>query len=270
MRKSGLQELRTALARVVHRSTLPYASLRQPAPGSVVSDQFLYRGDIAGTSFVAENTLALLVGRALPVLHELRLFDPEGQPVRTLEITSERFFETIPLTGIDRAFGSFMHFSRYDPEALLARGLDPGELDAHRQLRRLHRGYCLYRRTPRSVPAAVHGNFGGLVLKRPGQAGFQHLARRRGAFLYVPQYRFRPDQRVSLYVMNACRSSERVEVVREGGTIEQLWIPPLGTRTCRLHGVEGYLGLRSNLPMCRPVVFCEDDDGPDHFDVFHT
>ncbi|MFN7678816.1 MAG: hypothetical protein ACK5QW_09530, partial [Cyanobacteriota bacterium] len=164
MRKGGLRDLKTALARLAHKGTLPYASLRQPPPGGVVSDQFLYRGDIAATSFVAENTLALLAGRPLAVRHELRLFDPEGHAVGTLEVASDRFFATIPLAGLDLAFGSFLHFSRYAPEDLLAWGLDSEDLDTYRHLRRLHRGYCLYRKTARSVPAAVHGNFGGLVL----------------------------------------------------------------------------------------------------------
>lgn len=270
MRKGGLRDLKTALARLAHKGTLPYASLRQPPPGGVVSDQFLYRGDIAATSFVAENTLALLAGRPLAVRHELRLFDPEGHAVGTLEVASDRFFATIPLAGLDLAFGSFLHFSRYAPEDLLAWGLDSEDLDTYRHLRRLHRGYCLYRKTARSVPAAVHGNFGGLVLKGSGRAGVQHLARRRGAFLYVPQYRFRPDQRVSVYVMNACASTERVEVMWAGLRLEELRIPPLGTRACQLHGIDGYLSLRSQLPMCRPVVFVADDASPDHFDVFHT
>ncbi|MFN9618963.1 MAG: hypothetical protein ACK55X_04535 [Synechococcaceae cyanobacterium] len=276
---SSLQQLRGVLGRIVHRSSLPYTSLPLLGVGASLSDQFLYRGDLAGNRFVAENSLALLSGESVPMTHRLSFFDSEGRFLGHQDHVSSRLFSAIDLADPGAELASYIHTSLYAPHTLQ-------ELASHRpeltRLRRLHRGYALYRRTPQSIYSAVHGNVGGMRLVGDGRRGrTRHLARRRGWFLYTPQYRFTAEQTLSLYLINPCRQPERIAiglasvVARQdpGATLEplaELSVPGRGVRNCRLEGLSGYLTLRSRLPMCRPLIFVETGDQPAHLDVFHT
>lgn len=275
----AIRRLRSSLGRIVHRSSLPYTSLPLRPGGASFSDQFLYRGDLAGHRFVAENSLALLSGEEVPMTHRLSFFDSEGRFLMHQEHSSSRLFTPIEVTDPGAGLASYIHTSHYAPELL--RRLAASRPDLTR-LRRLHRGYALYRRTLRSVYTAVHGNVGGMRLAGDGRSGRTlHLARRRGWFLYTPQYGFEPRQTLSLYLLNPCRQPERITVMRcpavaaAGGSevpepLADLQVPGRGLRWCRLRGISGYLTLRSRLPMCRPLIFIETDDQPDHLDVFHT
>jgi hypothetical protein len=262
--------MKAAVGRILHRSSLPYAAFPTGLGGASISDQFLYRGDIDATRFVAENTLALLRGEPVEVVHRLRFFDSRGRHRHDHEIRTDRYFQAIDLSPLKQSlpeleFATFIHSSFYESAS------EP-------ELARMHRGYCQYRKTPESVWSSVHGNFGGIVT-RPGERPDQHrlLARRRGVFLYTPQYRFDPATRATLYFMNACRSAETVEVLLTPEQPEapsrphaRLRIEPLGVERCVVEGHSGYLSLRSQLPMCRPQVFIEDERQPQHLDVFHT
>lgn len=267
---SSLRTVKAAIGRILHRDSLPYSAFPRGLGGTSISDQFLYRGDIDASRFVAENTAALLRGEPVEVMHRLRFFDSLGRHLRDLEIRTDRYFQTIDLGQLKETMpqleiATFIHTSVYDSAS------EPGYV-------RLHRGYCQYRRTPESVWASVHGNFGGIVV-RPGERPDQHqlLARRRRAFLYTPQHRFEPSTLATLYFMNACRSPETVEVLvtpdQRGAPSRPhatLRIEPLGVGCCSVEGHSGYLSFRSHLPMCRPQVFIEDRRQPQHFDVFHT
>lgn len=274
-----IKPLRSTLGRIVHRRSLPYTSLPLRPGDASFSDQFLYRGDLAGHRFVAENTLALLSGEAVPVTHRLSFFDVEGQFLGHQDTPSSRLFTAIDVADPGAELASYIHTSHYEPDILRA------FCAAHptaANLRRLHRGYALYRRSGRSVYAAVHGNVGGIRLAGWGPAGrTRHLARRRGWFLYTPQIRFAADQKVSLYLLNPCRQREQITVMQatpsghalsrpELPVLSRLSVPGRGLRCCRLEGISGYVTLRSRLPMCRPLIFIEADGHPDHFDVFHT
>ncbi len=272
--------MRAAISRVRFRAYLPHTTFPQAlAKGVSFSDQFLYRGDIAANRFVAENALALLLGQPVEVTHRLIFFDPQGRLLAERTCTSSRYFESILIDPIESVpsteYATFLHATTYAEASLPEEERRTGSL---RSLQRLHRGYCLYQRTPESVFAAVHGNFGGIVTDATrSPARHQLLARHRDHFLYTPQHRFSGAERVSLYLMNSCPSFETVEVIRpaqaEGGDVRphaSLTIPSMGVRCCVLEGVEGYLSFRSRLPMCRPLVFVENGEHPCHFDVFHT
>ncbi len=270
----ALQPLRTTLGRIVHRSSLPYTSLPLLPSGASLSDQFLYRGDLAGHRFVAENTLALLSGEPVPVTHTLTFFDADGRFLAHQDHASTRLFAAIDVGDPGAELASYIHTSRYAPEVLRELAARRPELG---NLRRLHRGYALYRRTEHSVYAAVHGNVGGIRLAGDGRTGrTRHLARRRRTFLYTPQHRFAERERVMLCFINPCTSQETITLFGGEGRVEtppvlaELSLPPRGTRCFRIQGFAGYLSLRSRLPMCRPLVFIEDPAHPDHLDVFHT
>jgi hypothetical protein len=276
---SVIKPLRSTLGRIVHRGTLPYTSLPLRPGEASFSDQFLYRGDLAGHRFVAENTLALLCGEAVPMTHRLSFFDAEGTFLGHQDTASDRLFTAIDVGDPGADLASYIHTSRYGPDILRAFATDH---PAAANLRRLHRGYALYRRSARSVYAAVHGNVGGIRLAGWGAAGrTRHLARRRGWFLYTPQIRFAADQTVSLYLLNPCPQREPITVLQatpsgqnlsgsELPVLSRLEVPGRGVRCCRLEGISGSVTLRSRLPMCRPLIFIETDGQPDHFDVFHT
>jgi hypothetical protein len=276
----SIRRLRAAISRVRFRAYLPHTTFPHAlAKGVSLSDQFLYRGDIAANRFVAENALALMLGQPVEVTHRLFFFDPQGRPLAEQTFTSSRYFESIPIDPIasnpPTQFATFLHATTYAEAALPEEERRTGFL---RSLQRLHRGYCLYQRTPDSVFSAVHGNFGGIVTDAArSPARHQLLARHRDHFLYTPQHHFSRAERVSLYLMNSCPSTETVEVIRPADGVEgearphaSLQVPSMGVGRCVLEGVEGYLSFRSRLPMCRPLVFVENGDNPCHFDVFHT
>jgi hypothetical protein len=276
----SIGRLRAAISRVRFRAYLPHTTVPQVlAKGVSLSDQFLYRGDIAANRFVAENAVALLLGQPVEVTHRLFFFDPQGRPLAERTFRSCRYFESLLIDPIASEpapeFATFIHTTSYAEDTLPEAERLSGSL---RSLQRLHRGYCLYQRTPDSVFAAVHGNFGSIVTDGArSPARHQLLARHRDHFLYTPQHRFHGGERVCLYVMNSCPSTETVEVIRpaegEGGQPRRhasLVIPSMGVGRCVLEGVEGYLSFRSRLPMCRPLVFVENGANPCHFDVFHT
>lgn len=271
-----IRRLKAALGRVRYRAYLPHTTFPRPlAEGVSISDQFLYRGDIAANRFVAENTLALLLGEPVEVTHRLIFFDAEGRHLREQSHTTSSYFATIPIEPIAADQATYVHTTSYAAACLPEQELRSGAL---RSLQRHHRGYSLYQRTPDSVFAAVHGNFGGIATdgsRTP--ARHQLLARHRSPFLYTPQHRFDKDDDVWLYVMNSCPSSETVEVILPATEQEpeprihtSLTIASLGVGRCVLNGVDGYLSFRSRLPMCRPLVFVERAENRHHFDVFHT
>lgn len=265
--------LRRSAGRLRHRWSLPYATFATLPAGGSVSDLFLWRGDVAGTRFVAENTLALLTGEPIEVRHRLSIFDANGTPFREFDYLSTDTYTPIEPGDIGLSIGTFIHATFYDESSL-----EP-KTKALLALQRAHRGYCDYRRQPNSVWSSVHGNFGGITSgAMPADHQHKLLARRRSQFLYTPQYHLRPHQTVTLFFLNPCRDTESISIFlhgRDGDTrsrepLQTLLVPSLGVRHSILQGKEGYLSCLSHLPMCRPVVFVEEAGMDHHFDVFHT
>lgn len=265
--------LRRSAGRLRHRWSLPYATFASPPSGGSVSDLFLWRGDVAGTRFVAENTLALLTGEPIQVRHRLSFFDADGTPCRECDSLSTEMFTAIEPGEIGLSLGTFIHATFYDETSL------PPDGQSLRALQRAHRGYCEYKRQPDSVWSSVHGNFGGITsAARHTDHNHGLLARPRSRFLYTPQYHLRPDQTITLFFLNPCRDQEAITIFLNAGDansphsqpLQTLLVPSLGVRHFSLHGKEGYLSCLSRLPMCRPVVFVETAGMDHHFDVFHT
>jgi hypothetical protein len=273
MRDSIPASLRRAAGRLRHRWSLPYATFARPPLGGSVSDLFLWRGDVAGTRFIAENTLALLTAEPIHVMHRLSFFDPEGLPAGTVERHGAETYTTIEPREIDLPLGTFVHGTFYDPSSLRP------EARELLNLRRAHRGYCEYRRHADSVWSAVHGNVGGITSEaRESHHRHRLLARRRVSFLYTPQVHLHPHQTATIFLLNPCREPESIVISLQAPEsepdarepLQTLQIPSLGVRGCVVKGKDGYLSCLSRVPMCRPLVFVEEEGNTRHFDVFHT
>ena len=265
--------LRRSAGRLRHRWSLPYACFGRPPEGGSVSDLFLWRGDGAGTRFIAENTLALLTGTPIEVRHRLSFHDAEGTLFRELDWVSSDLYTTIEPCDLALPLGTFIHATFYDPSSL------PPDTGALRALGRAHRGYCDYRRRADSVWSSVHGNVGGITsAATPSDHRHRLLARPRRHFLYTPQYHLRPSQTVTFFFLNPSGRPQSIALFLNGATpndghgepLQTLLVPSLGVRHCVVEGREGYLSCRSRLPMCRPLVFVEEAGSSHHFDVFHT
>jgi hypothetical protein len=256
------------------RPHLSTTSLIRTTPGGSVSDHFLWRGDVAGTRFVAENALALLTAEPIEVLHRLTIYDENGKLFREFNYDSSEPYAVIEPGGSGPLIGTFIHSTFYDTTKL-----NPDQkllLD----LQRWHRGYCEYRRRPDSVWSSVHGNFGGITSEAKANNRYHRLlARARGTFLYTPQYLLRNTQTVTAYFLNSCPNDQTIEVFftpkgadcnEHSELVATLKVPPLGVRQMSVSKKEGYITCRSRMPVCRPLIFAEEEGMDHHFDVFHT
>jgi hypothetical protein len=255
------------------RWLLPHAIFEKPSPGGSMSDLFLWRGDVAGTRFIAENTLALMTAEPIEVRHRLTFYTEDGKFFQELDYLSSDTYTAIEPGNIGLKLGTFIHSTFYDPSKLEA------EQRYLLRLQRWHRGYCEYRRSEGSVWCCVHGNFGGVT---SGSNADDHrhrlLARPRVKFLYAPQYLLRPGQKVTAYFLNPCCRNQTYEIffnpkgVKSGLNHQAyaLDVPPLGARMTSIINQEGYITCRSRLPICRPIMFVEEEGQTHHFDVFHT
>jgi hypothetical protein len=271
--KTILSKVRRSAGRLRHRWSLPYASFSRLPTGGSVSDLFLWRGDIGGTRFIAENTLALLTAEPIEVIHRLTFFDAEGQPFHESESSTRDLYKTIDPGDIGLSLGTFIHSTFYDSASLSS---------ATRRLlnlQRAHRGYCQYRRQKDSIWSSVHGNLGGITSTADlNNHNHRLLARSRRPFLYTPQHHIRAEQTVMLFFLNPCRKDAAISIFRchseketsPAEPLQTLQVPSLGVRNCEVNGQEGYVTCRSRLPMCRPLIFIQDNCNHHHFDVFHT
>ena len=271
--KTILGKVRRSAGRLRHRWSLPYASFSRLPAGGSVSDLFLWRGDIGGTRFIAENTLALLTAEPIEVIHRLTFFDAEGQFFHESENRTRDLYKTIDPGDIRLSLGTFIHSTFYDSASLSS------ATRSLLNLQRAHRGYCQYRRQKDSIWSSVHGNLGGITSTADlNNHNHRLLARSRRPFLYTPQHHIRAEQTVILYFLNPCRKDAAISIFRchsekeasPAEPLQTLQVPSLGVRNCEVSGLEGYVTCRSNLPMCRPILFIEDNRNDHHFDVFHT
>jgi hypothetical protein len=271
--KTTLGKVRRSAGRIRHRWSLPYASFSRLPAGGSVSDLFLWRGDMGGTRFIAENTLALLTAEPIEVIHRLTFFNADGQPFHESETRTTDPYKTIEPDDIGLGLGTFIHATFYDSDKLSA------DTRTLLELQRAHRGYCQYRRQKDSVWSSVHGNIGGIT-STADRNNHSHglLARSRRPFLYTPQYHIRAEQTVTLFFLNPCRKDAAISIfrcrsekeARPSEPLQTLQVPSLGVRNVEVTDLEGYVTCQSKLPMCRPIIFIQDAYNHHHFDVFHT
>jgi hypothetical protein len=134
------------------RWLLPHAIFESPSSGGSMSDLFLWRGDVAGTRFIAENTLALMTGEPIEVRHRLTFYTEDGKFLQELDFLSSDTHTAIEPGDIGLKLGTFIHSTFYDPCKLVAEQMDL------LRLQRWHRGYCEYRRSEGSVWSSVQSS----------------------------------------------------------------------------------------------------------------
>jgi len=259
------------LSQVKHFRNSTYGPLHHyPTRGSSVSDLFIGREGTFRTRFHGENTLALVLGRRVPVEHLIVRIDADGRVIDEVRHPSDDFRLSIDLPAVGHEMYSFIHLTNYDRATLESVTHD------ERHVARNHRGYTGYLMDDSAMESVVHGNFGLTYLGRNGR--LRSLARQKSVHRYTVQEVFDDTFRYELCFPNPTTRPLRMEVdvVDSTGATTKTFsrvIAPFGTWMLHLDGERlrsgRYLSWRSRLPVGRCVVF-EIDDTKSTCNVFHS
>ena len=262
---------RAVLSQVKHSRNSTYGPfIHYPTQGSSVSDLFIGREGMFRTRFHGENTLALVLGKRVPVEHVIVCIDADGGVVDELRYSADDFRFSIELPKIDFEMYSFIHLTNYDREILATVTHDD------RLVARNHRGYTGYLMNDSQMESMVHGNFGLTYLA--GNQKLRSLARQKAVHRYTVQEVFREPFRYELCFPNPTRRTLQISVdfIDLAGTAtdtKSQIIPPFGTWMLNLSSdqvQEGrYLSWCSRLPVGRCVIF-EINDRDSTCNVFHS
>jgi len=265
-RNSYLSEVVSLLRN--HRQATHGVFQHYPSCGSSVSDIFVGRGGDFSTVFHGENTLALVLGEAVPVRHSLIFVDIFGSisHVERIESSDFRFSHDISLR--DHDIFSFIHLTDYSSKDLRQLSSD------QRLTSRNHRGYTGYRFRGSTMESVMHGNFGLVYLNTKGQ--LRSLARQRSIHRYSVQEIFSRDFRYELYFSNPTGRPLRVDVdaLDSKGLVtysETAQIPPFGAWIfCpSKEQTSSYFSWCTRLPVGRCAIF-ELSDSKSTCNVFHS
>lgn len=241
-----------------------------PTAGGSVSDLFIGREGVFRTRFHGENTLALVLGRRVPVEHVIVRINADGGIIDEIRRSSDDFRFSIDLPTVGQEMYSFIHLTSYDREELAGVATDD------RLVARNHRGYTGYLLHRSEMESLVHGNFGLTYLA--GNGKLRSLARQKAVHRYTVQEIFNEVFRYELCFPNPTTRPLQiaVAVIDSTGAVTETMsrvIPPFGTWMMTLSGdqVRGgrYLSWYSRLPVGRCVVF-EIDECKSTCNVFHS
>jgi hypothetical protein len=259
------------LTQVKHFRSSTYGPfIHYPTQGSSVSDLFIGREGAFRTRFHGENTLALVLGKRVPVEHVIVRIGADGGVVDELRYSADDFRFSIELPVIDREMYSFIHLTNYDRQTLAKVTHDD------RLVARNHRGYTGYLMNHSQMESVVHGNFGLAYLA--GNRKLRSLARQKAVHRYTVQEVFHEAFRYELCFPNPTRRALQiaVDMVDSTGTATDATsriIPPFGTWMLKLSSdqVRGgrYLSWCSRLPVGRCIIF-EIDECNSTCNVFHS
>lgn len=266
-----LPRLRDGFAQVKHYRNSTYGPLMHyPSSGSSVSDLFVGREGSLRTRFHGENTLALVLGKRLPVEHRIVIVSRDGRIIDELRLDSDDFRVSIDLPTVGDNLYSFIHLTNYSDKTLDALSAD------RRLIARNHRGYTGYLTCSSSMESVVHGNFGLMYLGKDG--ALRSLARQKSVHRYTVQEVFGAASQYELCFPNPTSQPLRlqVEILNRMGsamrTVSQV-IQPFGVWMFQFEGEqlsgEHYLSWYSRLPVGRCLVF-EINDQMSTCNVFHS
>jgi|APSaa5957512535_1039671.scaffolds.fasta_scaffold13368_4 hypothetical protein len=235
-----------------------------------VSDFFAFRLDGYETIFVAENSLALLLGKHVDCIHVFHFFDVNGAPCGLFKAGNDKFHHRLKINKKitnNVVMGSFVHHVQYEDnilkqcKALLA--------DISFQ----HRGYTGFRKEKDFGYSYVHGNFGAVYFDKSQK--IKSLARLRSRHVYVPQFIIKPSHEYELIFSNPTNKKTCLEIFLindiETKSLKNICLNPHATYKFTLQDLDiksDYnISWETSFPIGRCVVFEYHEK---YFDVFHS
>ena len=231
----------------------PYRILRRnPSNGTSISDMFIGRNGEFETVFLAENTLALTVGKQLPVEHKFTYFDELGQIIKIETCESNAFMATHQMATDVPNIYSFTHHTSYRDEYLQKIHSDL------RVLCRQHRGYTGFKFLEQPLHNFVHGNWGAIYCSDRGS--LRSLSTQRSMHTYTIQEFFQDKFEYDILIQNPTEKTLNVRVAGTDNygnqqTTEEFQIQKFGFRLFQPEDLQPIYSLSSNFPVLRPYIF---------------
>ncbi len=235
-----------------------------------VSDFFVFRLDGYEAVFIAENNLALLLGKHIECAHEFNFFDARGVLCSTFNVDSSKFHHRLKINkkvtnGVK--MGGFVHHVHYSDEILNQYEKLLSEVSFQ------HRGYSGFRKNPKNGFSYVHGNFGGMYIDK--QQNIQSLSRLRGKHVYTPQFTIKPNYSYDFFFSNPINRKICIKFLLIDGhstkPLKKICLDSHATYKFTLHDFniknDCNISWETNLPVGRCVVFEYNEK---YFDVFHS
>lgn len=234
-----------------------------------ISDLFSFILDGFETIFIAENSLALLIGKSIECNHIFHFFDINGYLISTYKISSKRFHYTLIINKeITRGakFGSFTHHIQYSSNIINENENLLNDVSLQ------HRGYTGYRKDVNSGFSFVHGNFGGLYVSNNK---IKSLARNRVKHTYTPQLIIKPSHKYEFIFSNPTNKDSNIKFLLIGKNdvkiLKEICLKSYASFKFSLNHIEiredSNIAWETNLPIARCITFEHFDK---YFDVFHS
>ena len=238
--------------------------------GEDVSDFFAFRLDGFETIFVAENNLALLIGRHIEFTHLFNFFSVDGVPCGSIVVEDDKFSYRLEINESitnGREVGGFTHHIEY-PDMVLDKY---SELLSDISFQ--HRGYTGFRRSKDFGYSYMHGNFGGLYYDKKNR--LKSLARLRDKHIYTPQLVIKSDYSYDFLFSNPTNQSVTIKffVINRNSSkaVEKALLMPYSTYKMTLSSSsisnDCNISWETNFPIGRCIIF---EYNSDFFDVFHS
>jgi hypothetical protein len=235
-----------------------------------ISDLFIFRLDQFETIFIAENNLALLLGKHIKCNHIFNFFDLKGQPCGLVKVEDRKYSFKLSIdkeTTNGEEFGSFTHHTEYPKKILEKYSKLLLDISFH------HRGYSGYRRSEVFGYSYVHGNFGGLYLDNHNR--LRSLARLRRNHIYTPQLIIKSDFSYDFLFANPTNKNVNIKffLIKDESSklINEATLLPWATHRTSLGDsiIEKNCNIswETSFPIGRCIIF---EYNSNFFDVFHS
>ena len=238
-----------------------------------VSDYFLFRCDDYETTFIAENNLAITLATPVNCRHMFYFFDENGELCGEYEVDDNgyHFKLNIDETMVNHEnLGGFIHQTWYEKELI-----DKLKSESKQQLIFQHRGYTGFKKRNNSLSifSFVHGNYGALYVDEAGKR--KCLARLAKSHFYTPQYIIKPSSSYEFFFLNPTCQDMEITIILKGDNGDMVKhenvIHAYSPYRYKIeeHSISDECNItwKSNLPICRAIVFENNKHG---FDVFHS
>jgi len=235
-----------------------------------LSDFFAFRLDGYEMIFIAENNLALLVGRHIKCKHLFHFFDSEGNACGVKEVKDDKFNYQLEINESitnGKKMGSFTHHINYPQEVFKEYSVLLSDLSFQ------HRGYSGYRKAKDFGYSYMHGNFGGLYFDNDNH--LKSLSRLRRGHIYTPQFVIKQGYSYDFLFSNPTKRNVTIKFYLNHNKalkyLVEALVPPYGTHKTSLNEAIIYdnynISWETNFPIGRCTIF---EYNSNFFDVFHS